>query len=94
MDSDNKTDPFTQYSLHRYLHLLHAIPPLAPEPLLKALADGCFKRNSLKLYQGYQRFVEDLQVVLDHDRQKAPPVLRQLKVLLNKDESVVLAQCN
>ena len=68
MDSDNKTDPFTQFSLHRYLHLLHSIPGIAADALVKALAEGCFSRNSLKLYRGCQHFLEDLQVVLDHDR--------------------------
>lgn len=68
MDSDNKTDPFTQYSLHHYLHILHSIPPMSADALVKALAEGCMRRNAQKLYRGYQNLIEDLQVVLDHDR--------------------------
>jgi hypothetical protein len=35
-----------------------------------------------------------LQVVLDHDRQNAPAALKQYKILLNKEENTVLAQCS
>lgn len=58
-----------------------------------ALATGCLLRHKLKLYKGEKNFIEDLQVVLDDDRQLAPHVLKELNIMVNKDGSTVLSQC-
>lgn len=38
--------------------------------------------------------MEDLQAIVDYDKKYAPACLKELKVLLSKDDSIVLTQCN
>lgn len=51
------------------------------------------RRNKLGLYKSNLAFYDDLQIILDHDRENAPSLLRNAKISVNKDGNAVLPQC-
>lgn len=55
--------------------------------------EGAVLRNGSRLYRGDQDYVEDLQVILEHDPELTPLVLKEHKIMVSKDGKTVLNQC-
>ena len=76
MESNHLQQPFKQYRLTPYHSLLHSLPPMDDKIRVKALVEGTVLRYGFRLYRGDMEYVQDLQTILNHDRELAPLVLK------------------